>query len=321
MKSVREEAEAALTKASDEMKYFADFRRGDGPTLKVRDKVYVDASDYITDRPSKKLSNKRIGPYLILEIINDNAFKLKLPSSMKIHPVFTQSKLRLYSPPTIPGQSITPQGPVVNEGEERCNVEAILNSKLTRGKLFYLVKWEGWSMEHNTWEPDSHLDGSKKFVEKFHREHPSALRRIFTDDFKSLTFRKIQNFTDLEVTASSIKASRLVPLKSAPKGRIRTKPTDVVIYIKPESVPLILNKTKNHKFRKYCLDDSVKRLWLFENGIGITTVLSVGKALEVGKVKENGGIGNKEFNKGLKESKFAYPVRGVHKIRDMITTK
>ena len=69
MKSVREEAEAALTKASDEMKRFADFRRGDGPTLKVRDKVYVDASDYTTDRSSKKLSDKRISPYLIHEII------------------------------------------------------------------------------------------------------------------------------------------------------------------------------------------------------------------------------------------------------------
>ena len=87
-----------------------------------------------------------------------------------------------------------------------------------------------------------------------------------------------------------------------------------MLYIKPESVPLILNKTKNHKFRNYRLDDSVKRLWLFENGIGLTTVLSVGKALEVGKVKEDGGIGNKEFNEGLMESKFAYPIHGAHKI-------
>src|ERR1700677_5018450 len=118
MKSVREEAEAALIKALDEMKCFTDFRHGDGPTLKVRDKVYVDTSDYTTDHPSKKLSDKRISPYLILEVINDNAFKLKLPSSIKIHPMFTRSKLRLYSPPTIPGQSITPQGPVVIEGEE-----------------------------------------------------------------------------------------------------------------------------------------------------------------------------------------------------------
>ena len=73
MKSVRGEAEAALIKASDEMKCFTDFGCGDGPTLKGGDK---DTSDYTTDRPSKKLSNKRIGPYLILEVINDNAFKL-----------------------------------------------------------------------------------------------------------------------------------------------------------------------------------------------------------------------------------------------------
>ena len=88
----------------------------------------------------------------------------------------------------------------------------------------------------------------------------------------------------------------------------------MVLYIKPEFIPFILNKTKNHEFCKYCLDNSVKCLWLFENGVGITTVLSVGKALEVGKVEENGGIGNKEFNEGLKESKFAYPIYGAHKI-------
>ena len=95
----------------------------------------------------------------------------------------------------------------------------------------------------------------------------------------------------------------------------------MVLYIKPEFVPLILNKTKNHEFRKYRLDDSVKRLWLFENGVGITTVLSVGKALEVGKVKENSGIGNKEFNEGFKELKFTYPIYGAYKIRDTITNK
>src|ERR1700677_1645681 len=240
---------------------------------------------------------------------------------MKIHLVFTQSKLQLYSPPTIPGQSMTPQGPVIIEGEERYNVEAILNSKLTRGKLFYLVKWEGWSTEHSTWEPESHLDGSRKSVGKFHREHPSASQRIFTNDFKSLIFCIIQNFTDPEVTASSIKASQLVPLKSAPKGRVKTKPTNVVLYIKSEFISLILDKTKNHEFRKYRLDDSVKHLWLFENGIGITTILTVGKALEVGKVEENGGLGNKEFNEWLKESKFAYPIYGAYKIRDMITNK
>ena len=60
---------------------------------------------------------------------------------------------------------------------------------------------------------------------------------------------------------------------------------------------------------------------MFENGIRITTVLTVGKALEVRKVEENGGLGNKEFNEWLKESKFAYPIYGAYKIRDMITNK
>src|ERR1700677_1398308 len=44
------------------MKRFADFRRGDGPTLKVRDKVYIDASDYTTDHPSKKTQRQTNRP-------------------------------------------------------------------------------------------------------------------------------------------------------------------------------------------------------------------------------------------------------------------
>src|ERR1700677_2969508 len=133
--------------------------------------------------------------------------------------------------------------------------------------------------------------------------------------------RTIQNFTNPEITTSSIKTSQLVSLKSAPKGCVKTKLTDVALYIKPEFIPLILDKTKNHEFRKYRLNNSVKRLWLFENGIRITTVLTIEKALEVRKVEENGGLGNKEFNKGLKESKFTYPIYRVYKIRDTITNK
>src|SRR6202142_1200983 len=67
--------------------------------------------------------------------------------------------------------------------------------------------------------------------------------------------------------------------------------SDVVVYIRPEFVPLILNRTKNHEFRKYRLDNSVERLWLFETGLQgtITTVIEIGSVQRPGEINDSSG--------------------------------
>ena len=47
--------------------------------------------------PTKKFQACYIGPYLLLFKILDNAYKIKLPETLKIHPVFYISKLKWYS--------------------------------------------------------------------------------------------------------------------------------------------------------------------------------------------------------------------------------
>ena len=41
-----------------------------------------------TTRPSSKLDVRRLGPFVIIEKVGLSAFRLELPPSMKIHPVF-----------------------------------------------------------------------------------------------------------------------------------------------------------------------------------------------------------------------------------------
>ena len=44
------------------------------------------------------------------------------------------------------------------EGDEIGNIERIVGHKQKRnGNILYLVKWQGFSSRHNTWESDEHL--------------------------------------------------------------------------------------------------------------------------------------------------------------------
>src|SRR5437667_3934318 len=63
---------------------------------KVGDKVWLLSSNIHTQRPSKKLDWKRLGPYPILERIGTHAYRLHLPPSLRIHPVFHISLLDCY---------------------------------------------------------------------------------------------------------------------------------------------------------------------------------------------------------------------------------
>ena len=59
---------------------------------------------------SGKLKPRFVGPFKVLAIIGDNAAKLDLPVSMRVHPVFNVALLKIYQ-----GQ-LTRPGPIEVEG-------------------------------------------------------------------------------------------------------------------------------------------------------------------------------------------------------------
>jgi hypothetical protein len=118
-----------------------------------------------------------LGPFKVEAEIGKNAFQLKLPSSMKVHPVFHASRLAPWKPDQIPGRTLEPPPPITTpDGEEEYEVEEILDSKIDKGVLCYHVKWKGYDTSNNTWERKENLRNAEEALEEFHQEHPLAPR-------------------------------------------------------------------------------------------------------------------------------------------------
>ena len=98
-------------------------------------------------------------------------------------------------------------------------------------------------------------------------------------------------------------------------------PTDVVLYIDHQHMEKIANGTKNHDYRKYQLPHTVVRLWFHENKPinAITFMAITGPAKVPGEVQDPTGIGNDDFDNGLKESKFGYPIHELYQFPDPLT--
>jgi hypothetical protein len=142
------------------------------PDFQVGDQVWLDARNLRTSRPAHKLDYKRIGPYSITAKIGTRSYRLDLPKSMKIHPVFHVELLEKYRKDPIPGRTPIPLPPVIVDGEKEYVVESILDSRLYRGKLQYFIHWRNYPVSARTWEPEENVQNAPQPIERFHKAHP-----------------------------------------------------------------------------------------------------------------------------------------------------
>jgi len=202
MKTVHEEAQAALSKSRDDITCYADFHRGEAPEYKVGDKVWLSIKNLNVDWPSCKLTERQLGPYEIIKIISPNTIKLKSPTSFKIHNAINIFRIHPYRPPAA-GQSTIPPEPVVIEGTLKYKVKEIMDSQLKCGKLKFLVKWSSYTDDYNTWEPEANCANSHDIINEFYKSNPSAPQKLNAQAFAGLIFRPYDNLTEPKNSAVS----------------------------------------------------------------------------------------------------------------------
>src|ERR1700742_1282956 len=152
-----------------------DQRRQPAPEFKANDLVWLNAKNITTKRPSKKLDQRRLGPYKITKANSSHAFRLELPRTLRfIHPVFHVSLLEPYRRNTIPNRVQPPPLPVEVDSQTEYEVSAILDSRRVRNRLQYFLQWKGFDghAESSTWEPSANVENTAELVSAFHRKYP-----------------------------------------------------------------------------------------------------------------------------------------------------
>ena len=178
IQQVQKDTKVSLQQAAEDMKRFYDRHRGKTPEFEVGQQVLLDNSDLAIDRPTRKLAERRSGPFKVLAKVGTHAYRLELPPTWKsVHPVFHVSKINPYhEDPQNPNFTNPP--PDIIEGEPEWEVEAVLASRFIRNRLQYLVKWKNWPDSENSWENEDNLENSPELVVGFHKSHPGAPRRL-----------------------------------------------------------------------------------------------------------------------------------------------
>lgn len=143
-----------LLRASQRMKLQADkkctersFQVGDMVFLKLQ--PYVQTS--VVHRSNHKLAFRFYGPYQVLEKIGTVTYRLALPATSRIHPIFHVSQLKQCLSPkhqvqsALPTDSASLQIPV-------CVLQRRLSQRGSHSVLQGLIRWSGVPETEATWE-------------------------------------------------------------------------------------------------------------------------------------------------------------------------
>jgi hypothetical protein len=178
-KGIWGDLQANIKRAQEKYARYYDRKVMEPPAFKIGDLVMIDARNLKTQRPSKKLDHKKIGPVKILKKIGTRAYRVELPPTIKVHNVFHVSLMEPYRTSKFPNRRQSPPPSEEVEGEASWEVESVADSRYHKGRkrVEYLVFWKGYPPEQASWEPWESLEGTaEESLKKFHKESPSKPR-------------------------------------------------------------------------------------------------------------------------------------------------
>nr|GEY69108.1 reverse transcriptase [Tanacetum cinerariifolium] len=147
LKEALEHTRQRMTKQANKKRMEKQFQVGELVCLRLRN--YRQQS--VAARDNQKLSKRYFGPYQILEKVGPVAYRLELPVTSRVHPIFHVSLLKESHQEQEPSSKF-PTEWLTNSPSLEPHPENILQRRITGNKEEVLVKWKHHDTSEATWE-------------------------------------------------------------------------------------------------------------------------------------------------------------------------
>lgn len=97
----------------------------------------------------------------------------------------------------------------------------------------------------------------------------------------------------------------------------------IYISIKPVHLNRIVTGKKNYEFRNYYPKEHIDVLYVYESSptCKLKYIIELGEIIKYPNKITKEGYGNEDFNKGLKNSKYAYEIKHLCELERIISLK
>ncbi|ORX50348.1 hypothetical protein BCR36DRAFT_583470 [Piromyces finnis] len=140
----------------------------------------------------------------------------------------------------------------VEEVEEEYNVEKILDVKVEKGQKFFLIKWEGYSSDDNTWERESDCE-CKELIEEFYNQRNDKQKNKKKEKTSKKEAIKVEDSTE-DKNNKKRKSPESSESKSKQRKANKSKDDSNELKKKQANEKIDINKSKSEdkiEFYKY----------------------------------------------------------------------
>ena len=161
---VMEILKVTLTEAQKRMKKYYD-RNRPIQEFEVGDLVLVSSKNLdiehlgIASNGTTKFGPLWIGPYPVVAKTTPDTYQIKLPIGLRLHPEFHTSLLKRHFVDSDDERLNIPNEGMISAGglDSSYLIENIIDHKKVGKKIWYMIKWQGYPSDHNTWEELSNI--------------------------------------------------------------------------------------------------------------------------------------------------------------------
>ena len=172
----RDSARSAIAAAQDKQATQYNKGRRDVPEFKEGSQVLVNlhSLEWVDAKGAgAKLKQRWIGPFEVMQKINPKVYRLRMGDQYPGLPVFNIEHLKPYhvSDADWGERTVMKESRRVKAPSEEYSVEAIIGHRRTKRGLEWLVRWDGYGPQFDTWERTSYLKNAPIVLNEYKRAH------------------------------------------------------------------------------------------------------------------------------------------------------